>query len=595
MSKAYPKKSPDPQTTGGGKYRPEPAQTAKPSVSVTQSASKETRRTERSPKVSKNQEECERRQKRGVECAEPTRHTKDDEAEASAPQSPDHDQSEPALEEEYQPPIRKAEGNLSAKENAERKLVGRQHAEQLMGDIKDLCEPLRGIFRSSPIAKDIPMTWFCVTLLTFFDQADRDFAARAQREDPALLRAFVLADINIACRDARINTNQKRGLVRYKYNLTGGRLALMMGVSSLNDLLAHTRREAVYPGPRYYANITAKRDTQGDMVIYSHFHSDMGKPFMKASDELIKSFRNKEKGKRSPGQTEEATGSGEPPSFRPASYEPYYRSGTYKHQGEKGKKEGKHGAKDPPESHPKNSGNQNTPQEMSKTVKPGVTTVHQAEPIVPAPSRPKTVMTNEDAQIVPAPKEGKRDNDGSENWQDPKAKMPNADIGSKVPQNASTKQSVSNDPTGPRDVAIPGGKETDAMMGKNPPTTRPCATAGSGTWGATEQRKKRIRDTVEEMSAARRWESIQGKVVYRSHLQNEGNLRPVDPRPQPPPAKGQQQSKTKQQPVLKQVPIQVLLSRHRNQADREEGSQQQHRNHESAQKRNSQQGGLRKM
>ena len=117
--------------------------------------------------------------------------------------------------------------------------------------------------------------------MTFYDQADRDFAARAQREDPALLRTFVNADINIASRDAQTNADHLRGLARYKYNMTGGRLALMLGASSLNDLLVRARQAAVYPGPEYFANITAKRDPRGDMGTYSTSTHTRGNPTLR--------------------------------------------------------------------------------------------------------------------------------------------------------------------------------------------------------------------------------------------------------------------------------------------------------------------------
>ena len=71
---------------------------------------------------------------------------------------------------------------------------------------------------------------------------------------------------------------------------------MTLGVSSLNDLLAHTRRAAVYPGPRYYANITAKRDKQGDMVLYSRFHSEIGKEYFRPSDELLRSLHARDSG-----------------------------------------------------------------------------------------------------------------------------------------------------------------------------------------------------------------------------------------------------------------------------------------------------------
>ena len=114
-------------------------------------------------------------------------------------------------------------------------------------------------------------------MLTFYDKEDRDFATRALKEDSELLRAFAQADVNIACRDPGTSTNHLRGQVRYNHNMTGGKLALTLVVSTLKELLTFTRREAVFSGPRYYANVTAKRDQKGDMIMYSHFHPDIGK------------------------------------------------------------------------------------------------------------------------------------------------------------------------------------------------------------------------------------------------------------------------------------------------------------------------------
>ena len=149
------------------------------------------------------------------------------------------------------------------------------------------------------------MTWFCVTLLTFYDQKDRDFAARARVRDPSLLRVFVVAD-------AKASTNNLRWLARFKYILTGGQLALLLEVACLNDLPVFTLRAAVVPVPRYFANVTAAWVTEGRMVIYSHFYQPRGREYIQASSELIRGYQRhgqQPKGERRRSETGEPMGS----------------------------------------------------------------------------------------------------------------------------------------------------------------------------------------------------------------------------------------------------------------------------------------------
>ena len=319
------------------------------------------------------------------------------------------------------------------------------------------------------------------------------------------------------------------------------------------------------------------------MIIYSHFHPDVGKPFIARSDELIRDFHlennRAERNSRTSQQQEKQTDShgetrrtGPPTSQSHASYAPYYRGYTQSSSANKKKYDSSEGPSAPTVA----------PQAPQKTKDmPIHTRLEQLEDKEyldtsnPGKAPLSSVFSTDREEDVANPMTGET---GKPENQHPQSATPSDNTVPATPKSGRTKPSpkpvrdrahehlqASEDKATKRPKKVEEEKEkeleeetqphrsTDSQPGS--PQGRPSATAGAGTWKKkeTEVRKQRIHNAVEEMTAVRKWESIQGKAVYRSHVQSEAQLRPVEPYQDPDASKGKGKGKT--QPNKRAPPV----------------------------------------
>ena len=101
----------------------------------------------------------------------------------------------------------------------------------------------------------IPTNWFKVTLQPIYTDGDKDFATWARVHDPRLLKEFVVSDINILCRDAKIKALQIRSYARAKFCLDGNSLLTMLGIPTFVELLAFLRDLRPRASDSVYTNI----------------------------------------------------------------------------------------------------------------------------------------------------------------------------------------------------------------------------------------------------------------------------------------------------------------------------------------------------
>ena len=119
----------------------------------------------------------------------------------------------------------------------QRELPGSATApEEDRGDIQAIPNPLRDTIQDSPYAPKMPSNWFQILSIGHYGSLDRDFARTLRGGDVTLLRAFVMADINLLARDLKLNLTL-RGLARAKYGMRSEAIAQLLGIESTAQLL----------------------------------------------------------------------------------------------------------------------------------------------------------------------------------------------------------------------------------------------------------------------------------------------------------------------------------------------------------------------
>ena len=98
--------------------------------------------------------------------------------------------------------------------------------------------PLREVIAASPEAKEIPQSWFHTLPIGHYKPIHREFASLLLTANRPLLRAFIVADLNLLARDLRLHLLMFRGFARAKYGMRSEVMAPLLGVESIAQLLS---------------------------------------------------------------------------------------------------------------------------------------------------------------------------------------------------------------------------------------------------------------------------------------------------------------------------------------------------------------------
>ena len=143
--------------------------------------------------------------------------------------------------------------------------------ERLFPLLPNMCPPLQNIVGHSQYTQYISWSWYYASLSAIYTKQDRDFANFIKQAGQDLLRQFMIADLNLICRDERVKASKTRGFYRAKYGLQSGEISRILG-KSLGQLMSNLDKSERRKGLQFMTRIADKTISPKKPSIYSHFH-----------------------------------------------------------------------------------------------------------------------------------------------------------------------------------------------------------------------------------------------------------------------------------------------------------------------------------